>query len=285
MRTMIFATLLIVGAAFAAEPNTPAAQPTTQPSGPRSPGAKAVKRWLDQQREVQVDPNVAAAKQQIESAWRKCESVSADIEIKATYQWSNSVTEKHSRGRLEVLQNDGGEIFVRLEQNERLAREADGEREEKRRQTTNVITPNAHWVVIERDANAVARVTGPPPLNPAKPDDMMRRLDKIGGVQVLPEEKVAGLDCIVLQAERELPPGRKVRAGRPSRMVQYWSKDYGVMIRSVTYDQHGTLVNSEALTNIKFNQPIPMERFHLEPPPGVEWNDEREAAPLPPNAS
>jgi outer membrane lipoprotein-sorting protein len=86
-------------------------------------------------------------------------------------------------------------------------------------------------------------------------------------LEALPDEKVSGYDCYVVQATA-------VSAQNPmARHVYYFAKDLAVAIKTKTYDASGNVVMSLDTSDIKTNEEIDPERFVFKAPPGVEVQD------------
>ncbi len=95
-------------------------------------------------------------------------------------------------------------------------------------------------------------------------------------LKVLPDEKVAGAECFVVEM--------KVDQGMPGmsmdKMVFYCRKDCGMMVKNIGYLPDGKVLMTSELTNFELNASVPASRFVFEAPEGVNVVD-MSATPTP----
>jgi len=94
-------------------------------------------------------------------------------------------------------------------------------------------------------------------------------------VKVLPDEKVDGQECFVLEvtakSELGVPPG--------GRQVSYFRKDIGVNVKAVSFDPDGRQLFTTTVTDVKVGVDIKPERFVFKAPEGVEVVDMSQMQP------
>jgi outer membrane lipoprotein-sorting protein len=91
-----------------------------------------------------------------------------------------------------------------------------------------------------------------------------KSLKDLGEVKLLPDEKVDGADCYVIETSMKQIPGTK--------QVSYFRKSDGIAAKAVTISNDkpiGTL----NMTDIKPNADIPADRFVFKAPDGVQVQD------------
>jgi outer membrane lipoprotein-sorting protein len=87
-------------------------------------------------------------------------------------------------------------------------------------------------------------------------------------VKLLPDETVDGESCYVL----EFTP-KAADAAMGGRMVQYFRKDNGTIVKLVSYDASNKPSVTVTYSNVQLNPSIGADRFVFAAPPGVEVTD------------
>lgn len=89
--------------------------------------------------------------------------------------------------------------------------------------------------------------------------------DQFNG-KVLPDEKIDGADCYVLEytAKGEIP------AGMPGKYVYWFRKDCGLLVKYVMMSTDGKPTATMTFTDVKVDGKIAADRFKFEPPAGVQ---------------
>jgi outer membrane lipoprotein-sorting protein len=99
------------------------------------------------------------------------------------------------------------------------------------------------------------------------------RMAEYKKMKVLPDEKVEGRDCYVIE---ELNTGEFARQEKGS--ISYYCKETGIRLKNVSLNLAGEEIRENVVTELRVNEPIPKERFTFQAPPGVEVNDQTKNA-------
>ncbi|HRX83676.1 MAG TPA: outer membrane lipoprotein-sorting protein [Phycisphaerae bacterium] len=86
--------------------------------------------------------------------------------------------------------------------------------------------------------------------------------------KVLPDEKVDGQDCFVVEATPKTPGGMGV-----ARTVFYIRKDIGALVKQVAYNTEGEALNTTTFNDVKVNPDVSADQFKFEVPEGVTVMD------------
>lgn len=97
---------------------------------------------------------------------------------------------------------------------------------------------------------------------------MFEAMQKDSNIKVLPDEKVDGADCYVIEAT----PKDKTAAPM-SKTVVYLRKDNALNVKNEGFDAAGKKIFSSQTTDIKLNAVIPADHFVFKAPAGVELMD------------
>lgn len=91
-----------------------------------------------------------------------------------------------------------------------------------------------------------------------------KSLKEMGELKLLPDEKVDGADCYVIEAAMKHAPG--------TTQVNYFRKADGIAAKAVT-NKDGKPIGTMTMTDIKINADIPADRFVFKAPEGVQVQD------------
>lgn len=86
-------------------------------------------------------------------------------------------------------------------------------------------------------------------------------------LKLLPDEKVEGVDCYVIESVPK--KDREQLAATIARSVSYYDKKTAVAVKSVVYDGEGKITTTSVSTDIKADENIPEDQFAFKAPPGV----------------
>ncbi|MCK6482573.1 MAG: hypothetical protein HUU22_00755 [Phycisphaerae bacterium] len=165
---------------------------------------------------------------------------------------------------VEFLRKDGKALY-RAETSEQMTQAMEG-KEEKSEARTLVISDGSFMYALREELAG--------PRKGEKSCTKARAMEDVGGfrqhreygvVKLLPDEKVDGADCFVLEVRMKETPGAP---SDESRTVAHYRKDCGVMVRSVTYLGDKALSRSE-VSDVKVNTDVAADRFKFTPPAGV----------------
>jgi outer membrane lipoprotein-sorting protein len=97
---------------------------------------------------------------------------------------------------------------------------------------------------------------------------IMADLKKSNRLALLPDAKIEGRDCVVLEAK----PTLRTEGGF-SKTVLYFCRETAINIKTIGYDHSGKEVYTFTTTDLKPNVEIKPDRFEFKAPPGVEVID------------
>lgn len=89
-------------------------------------------------------------------------------------------------------------------------------------------------------------------------------LKEMGDLKMLPDEKVDGADCYVIEVTLKQAPTTK--------QVNYFRKADGIAAKAITTD-NGKQIGTMTMSDIKVNPDLPADRFVFKAPEGVEVQD------------
>lgn len=94
-------------------------------------------------------------------------------------------------------------------------------------------------------------------------------LEKDNDLKLLPDEKVDGKDCWVIEAT----PKKKASPDDKSKVQMWYGKDSGLSLKSTSYDAAGKQTSVTTITDVKLNVDIPADHFVFKAPEGVQVID------------
>jgi len=109
------------------------------------------------------------------------------------------------------------------------------------------------------------------PVDPSLAGDaktMFEAMKKDSELKILPDEKVDGADCYVV----EVKP-KDTKANPMSRTVIYLRKDNAINVKNEGFDTGGKKIFTSLTTDLKLNADIPADHFVFKAPAGVEVMD------------
>lgn len=103
----------------------------------------------------------------------------------------------------------------------------------------------------------------------AQPDQSnMAAIREVMDFKLLPDEKVDGQDCFVLEGKPKASGGETI----DSKSVMYYRKDVGLPVKIVSF-MNGKQVGVTTLSDYKLDASIPEDHFKFKVPAGVEVQD------------
>jgi outer membrane lipoprotein-sorting protein len=91
--------------------------------------------------------------------------------------------------------------------------------------------------------------------------------------KVLPDEKVDGADCYVLEYTPKAAADAGAAPGTATRYVYYYRKDCGLAVKTVLFTADGKPMMTTTLSDIKLGGKVDESHFKFEPPAGVQVMD------------
>src|SRR5262249_6592645 len=99
--------------------------------------------------------------------------------------------------------------------------------------------------------------------------DPYKSMKDVMDLKVLPDEKVDGQDCYVLEGKPKGPAGSSADDGVT---VMYFRKACGLEVKAVSY-MGGKPSSTITMSDIKLNASVPDDHFKFKVPDGVEVQD------------
>jgi outer membrane lipoprotein-sorting protein len=93
-------------------------------------------------------------------------------------------------------------------------------------------------------------------------------LKEDSNLKVLPEEKIDGTTCVVLEAVAKQAEGSPI-----SRTLMYFAKETGITMKAVGLDKSDKPVFTMTVSDVKINTEIKPDRFVFKAPEGVVVQD------------
>ena len=124
------------------------------------------------------------------------------------------------------------------------------------------------YTVTEQHGKTSAAKYKPDPAQFGEPSAVFANLRKHFKLERMPDAKLDGFDCIVIELTPLIP-----ETSPTTHTTAYFRKDTGLNIQNVSHDKDGRQAFISTTYDIEINVPVPVERFKFEPPPGVEVED------------
>lgn len=170
-----------------------------------------------------------------------------------------------SDGDYEYLVKDG-KTFLRMEANTTGTTEMMGNKQESKGTSLTIMDGEYSYMLNEQDGQKTAmKMKASGDMNPADPFAGLR---ENYNVKLLPDETVDGESVYVL----ELTP-KAADAMGAGRMVQYFRKDNGTIVKVISFDANNKPSVTVTYTNVEVNPSIGADRFVFTAPAGVEVMD------------
>jgi outer membrane lipoprotein-sorting protein len=203
-------------------------------------------------RSLRADEGVEALQKKIEEKWSKVDSMSAKMRMNMNMKSDQPIK---SDGTVEFLR-DGGKEKLRME----MVFEQKLPGQEMKVLTTTIYDGEFVYSVTDMMGQKMATKQKPHVLQ-GTPD-----LKENHELKVLPDEKVDGQDALVLEAKPKSQSG-------VTAMKMYFSKDTGMLIKTVGVDEKGEPVMDIVYTDVKLNPKLDAARFSYKTEPGVQVMD------------
>ncbi len=209
---------------------------------------------------TQVDENLAAVEKKLLKEWEKLKSMTAVRDMQMTMQ---GVLTK-SKGTVEFVNNPDGERF-RIEMTTEMSL---GGRELTSTSTTIFDGELVHTLSeVMGQKKAFKQKLGALPQSPAG-RQMFKALKEKNDLKVLPREKVDGKAAFVIEAAPKGPTAKRI-----ARMKIFLTKQNGIIVKILGYDDAGTEVMTIVHNNIKVNPQVDESRFVFKAPEDAQIVD------------
>lgn len=183
--------------------------------------------------------------------------------MKVKMDYAAEGTKMQSESSLEFARKDGKEL-MRSESESKTDIKTEGFESKMLTKSLSVLDGQFSWSLMEH-------LEGPQKglkqafKQPYQPQTASpKHLKDQGDLKLLPDEKVDGADCHVIEVTLKAQPNTK--------SINYFRKADGITAKSVTMEG-GKQVGSMTTSDIKVNPDIPAERFVFKAPEGVQVQD------------
>lgn len=204
---------------------------------------------------------------QIVAAAEKIQSYTADTTMVMDMDQPGMSVKSIGKGIMEYMRK-GDKALMRIE-NESSTTTKLGEQEQKleRKELTVMDGEFAYTLTDDGTRKSATKMKLDPTHRQVASKEMFEVLKKDADVKALDDEKIDGTDCYVL----EITPKQKVAAGGKTK--QWYAKETGILIKTITMTPDGKPMHTMIVSNIKMNPKIDAERFTFKAPEGVEVVD------------
>lgn len=202
----------------------------------------------------------------------KHQSLRYKTELKADYKFPTFAQKMNTVTRSEYLKKGQG-CASRQETTSDTVTKMEGQEAVKSRNESLIISDgDALYMLSDTDGQKTALKQ---PINPAtnfNPFDQARLFEesrKQFDYKLLPDQTVGGKPCWVIELRAKNPQPNEPM----NRAHMFIDKDNCMTIRHVSFDAEGRETATMVTDDIKFDAPIPADRFVFKAPPGVEVQD------------
>lgn len=212
--------------------------------------------------------------EQIEAAmkknWESFKSLSMDTDMVMDQSTPQFSFKNVSSGTTEMVK-DGTKWKMRSESKGTMVQNFGGQETKTASNTLMVSDGETMYTLTESNGVKQAYKMKVPPGQDYAGDGWVKTMRATYNLKVLPDEAVDGANCWVLEAT----PKEANAAQGVSTF--YFTKDTGMMVKSVTKGPDGKVLSTMTSKNIKVNPSIAADRFVFTAPPGVTVVDQSAA--------
>ena len=179
----------------------------------------------------------------------------------------------------EYLRKDAKTVLSRFENKSHSITKIGGKEYKNESTMTSIYDGEFQYGLIDNMGNKMATKQRPYPGSMIDPFDILpqfRAMDKTHRVRLLPDDKVGGRNAWVMEIGPKTPVSRPAGSKGESageRTVNWYDKDTGVLIKTVSYDAGGKPYSTTTMSDIKVNDKIDPDRFKFKAPEGVPMFD------------
>ncbi len=195
----------------------------------------------------------------ITAKMKALKSVTAKVRTETDMEGPGFKTSTRSDGQLEMLRR-GDKLLTRMESRDSATTDVNGQVDKRTGTTLSIM--DGEYVYALNDINGEKTATRMKVATPVD-GDPFESLKPIYTLEVLPEEKIDGAACHVIK----LTP--KAGAGPGGTMLQYYRKDCGMVVKTVSNDASGKPLLTMTYSDVKLGADISPDRFVFQAPPGV----------------
>ncbi len=222
---------------------------------------------------------IEEVEKEIIQAQSKLKSYSAVTETRQDMELGpNQRMKLESKGPMVWMHRDAKYLF-RMELKSSSVTTINGDETRSKSDTLTVCDGDFMYTLSDSDGQKSAIKAKVDPSHAGDVKGMFAAWRKDSTLKVLPEEKVDGKDCYVV----ELLP-RKKEAGEPFSRQKFWfRKDIGLPVKIVAFGQEDKPAMTTTMTDVKTDVDVQSDRFKFKLPEGVQLMDltEMQAASAP----
>jgi outer membrane lipoprotein-sorting protein len=208
---------------------------------------------------------IESVEKAITASSKKIKSLTADMRTVMDIDTKEYESKSTSEGRFEMLRKDG-KVFTRVEMKVTSTTKIGG-KTEKQESTTLMITDGEYAYSYTEAAATKAAYKMKCPTD--WDQDPFEPLRKTNDLELLPDEKIDGVEVYVVQAT----PKKSAKDAAPGKTVQYYRKDCGFPAKVVMFDAAGKPMTATTYSGVKLDATISPDRFVFKAPAGVEVVD------------
>ena len=205
---------------------------------------------------------------EISEKTKKLDSFRAKYRMKAQMSQPGYSMKSTAEGLTEWLR-DGNKYMMRNEAQTRSETVTNGQTHKTESKMLSINDGEFLWTYSETNGQKSA-AKNKLRENTTTVDDPFKAMRAYYDFALLPEEKLDGHACYVIEAKAK--PGSPM-ATVGGKVIGHYRKSDGVCAKSVSYDKKGNPSSTTIYTNIEVNGRIDPDRFVFKAPPGVDVQD------------
>lgn len=207
---------------------------------------------------------IEEVEKELVAAMKKTKSITAEMKMDFNMAMQGFEMKRTSVGKFEAMR-DGDKHMSRSEDTTDIVQKMGGAETKKQEKSLSVNDGKFGYTMT--DADGVKKVTKTKAVDP----DRVPWADygKDVKLKVLPDEKVDGADCYVI----EMNMAAQMPGAGMGKMIYYCRKDCGILTKMIGFGPDGKEMMNMHIKNIELNKNIPAERFVFKVPDGVTVTD------------
>jgi len=208
------------------------------------------------------------AEKKLVEAYGKLKSYTATFKATQDMEMGGMRVKSVSQGTTEWLRR-GEKVLYRVDVKNVMERGGDEPADKMETSATMIVEGDVAHTLSEAMGQKQAMKMKAEPAMVGDPKARFEALRKDWTLKLLPDEKVDGADCYVVEAT----PKEGSAGGPLARQVTCFRKDMGVDVKSVGFDATGKQLMTSTVSDLKLNAEIKPERFEFKAPEGVQVMD------------
>lgn len=206
---------------------------------------------------------------QIDEAYGKLTSYSAKMTIESKTDSGQGMSFAYQSKGTQEWMRKAGKVYYRFEAQDATTTSMNGKEEKTEAKSLVVGDGEFTWLLREELAGPNKGTKTCTKTKVSPDSNGFKEMKQMMTLKVLPDDKVDGADCWVIEARVNMP------AGTPptGRNVMYYRKDTGLAAKVVQFDDKDKQIGTTLMTDIKVNAGGDEGHFKFTPPPGVTVQD------------